>query len=168
MNNLSSYCKNHDPTGFHLQNEWRPEGARNQTYYCWSTMCTLHVSMSPFLCRTCGLYLGLPRLVRNDGHKEIFLWLYILFMGLQSFGFNLFGSKSETLPKTVSHHAVFCLFFPVAVESRQTCCHNRTVLEKILTFGRELQNMSIQLRREHGKNETNKKALQVRIYTGDV
>lgn len=46
------------------------------------------------------------------------------------------------------------------VESRQTCCHNRTVLEKILTFGRELQNMSIQLRREHGKNETNKKALQ--------
>ena len=71
MNNLSSYCKNHDPTGFHLQNEWRPEGARNQTYYCWSTMCTLHVSMSPFLCRTCGLYLGLPRLVCNEGHKEI-------------------------------------------------------------------------------------------------
>ena len=49
----------------------------------------------------------------------------------------------------------------VTAESRQTCCHNRTVLEKILTFGRELQNMSIQLRREHGKNETNKKALQV-------
>ena len=48
------------------------------------------------------------------------------------------------------------------VESRQTCCHNRTVLEKILTFGRDLQNMSVQLRREHGKNETNKKALQVR------
>ncbi|XP_078365279.1 ran-binding protein 9-like isoform X1 [Oculina patagonica] len=45
-------------------------------------------------------------------------------------------------------------------ESRQTCCHNRTVLEKILTFGRELQNMSVQLRREHGKNETNKKTLQ--------
>ena len=62
----------------------------------------------------------------------------------------------------------FFLFFPVAVESRQTCCHNRTVLEKILTFGRELQNMSIQLRREHGKNETNKKALQVSIYAGDV
>ena len=40
-----------------------------------------------------------------------FFWLYILFMRLQSFGFNLFGSKSETLPKTVSHHAVFCLFF---------------------------------------------------------
>lgn len=97
-----------------------------------------------------------------------FFWLYILFMRLQSFGFNLFGSKSETLPKTVSHHAVFCLFFPVAVESRQTCCHNRTVLEKILTFGRELQNMSIQLRREHGKNETNKKALQASIYAGDV
>lgn len=89
-------------------------------------------------------------------------------MELQSFGFNLFGSKTETLPKTVSHHSVFCLFFPVAVESRQTCCHNRTVLEKILTFGRELQNMSIQLRREHGKNETNKKALQASIYAGDV
>ena len=87
-------------------------------------------------------------------------------MELQSFGFNLFGSKTETLPKTVSHHVVFCLFFPVAVESRQTCCHNRTVLEKILTFGRELQNMSIQLRREHGKNETNKKALQASIYAG--
>ncbi|KAM7442040.1 Ran-binding protein 10 [Porites harrisoni] len=51
-------------------------------------------------------------------------------------------------------------YSPSRVESRQTCCHNRTVLEKILTFGRELQNMSIQLRREHGKNETNKKALQ--------
>lgn len=89
-------------------------------------------------------------------------------MELQSFGFNLFGSKSETLPKTVSHHEVFSLFFSVAVESRQTCCHNRTVLEKILTFGRELQNMSIQLRREHGKNETNKKALQASIYAGDV
>lgn len=89
-------------------------------------------------------------------------------MELQSFGFNLFGSKSETLPKTVSLHEVFSLFFSVAVESRQTCCHNRTVLEKILTFGKELQNMSIQLRREHGKNETNKKALQASIYAGDV
>ena len=55
----------------------------------------------------------------------------------------------------------FSLYVSVTAESRQTCCHNRTVLEKILTFGRELQNMSIQLRREHGKNETNKKALQV-------
>lgn len=105
--------------------------------------------------------------VCKDGHKEIFLIVHFV-MRLQSFGFNLFGSKTETLPKTVSHHAVFCLFFPVAVESRQTCCHNRTVLEKILTFGRELQNMSIQLRREHGKNETNKKALQASIYAGDV
>ncbi|XP_074617620.1 ran-binding protein 9-like [Acropora palmata] len=46
------------------------------------------------------------------------------------------------------------------VDSRQGCCHNRTVLEKILAFGRDLQNMSVQLRREHGKNETNKKALR--------
>ena len=53
------------------------------------------------------------------------------------------------------------LFLFLAVESRQTCCQNRTVLEKILTFGRDLQNMSVQLRREHGKNETNKKALRV-------
>ena len=47
------------------------------------------------------------------------------------------------------------------MDSRQGCCHNRTVLEKILAFGRDLQNMSVQLRREHGKNETNKKALRV-------
>lgn len=47
------------------------------------------------------------------------------------------------------------------MDSRQACCHNRTVLEKILAFGRDLQNMSVQLRREHGKNETNKKALRV-------
>lgn len=46
------------------------------------------------------------------------------------------------------------------VDSRQTCCQNRTVLEKILAFGKDLQNMSVQLRREHGKNETNKKALR--------
>ena len=59
----------------------------------------------------------------------------------------------------------FSLFLSVVVESRQTCCHNRTVLEKILTFGRDLQNMSVQLRREHGKNETNKKALRASIYT---
>ena len=44
---------------------------------------------------------------------------------------------------------------------RQTLCGNRTALERILTFGREIQSMSISLRREHGKNETNKKALQV-------
>ena len=44
---------------------------------------------------------------------------------------------------------------------RQNFCQNRTVLEKILAFGRDLQTMSVQLRREHGKNETNKKTLQV-------
>ena len=34
-------------------------------------------------------------------------------------------------------------------------------MEKMLQFGRELQAMSVQLCREYGKNETNKKALQV-------
>lgn len=63
--------------------------------------------------------------------------------------------------KILSLLSFFSLSLSVTAESRQPCCHNRTVLEKILTFGRELQNMSIQLRREHGKNETNKKALQV-------
>lgn len=43
---------------------------------------------------------------------------------------------------------------------RQNFCQNRNVLEKILAFGRDLQTMSVQLRREHGKNETNKKTLQ--------
>ncbi|KXJ22092.1 ran-binding protein 9 [Exaiptasia diaphana] len=47
-----------------------------------------------------------------------------------------------------------------ACSPRQLCCGNRSSLEKVLSFGRDLQNMSVQLRREHGKNESNKKALQ--------
>ena len=46
---------------------------------------------------------------------------------------------------------------------RQLCCGNRATLEKVLSFGRDLQNMSLQLKREHGKNEANKKALQVTL-----
>lgn len=65
--------------------------------------------------------------------------------------------------KAVFHDCTSLIYIHifVAVDSRQGCCHNRTVLEKILAFGRDLQNMSVQLRREHGKNETNKKALRV-------
>ena len=52
------------------------------------------------------------------------------------------------------------LFVSSDSTGRQNFCQNRTVLEKILAFGRDLQTMSVQLRREHGKNETNKKTLQ--------
>lgn len=42
------------------------------------------------------------------------------------------------------------------------CGGNQAAVEKMLQFGRELQAMSVQLCREFGKNDHNKKALQVR------
>uniref|UniRef100_A0A646QHE9 Ran-binding protein n=1 Tax=Hemiscolopendra marginata TaxID=943146 RepID=A0A646QHE9_9MYRI len=43
---------------------------------------------------------------------------------------------------------------------RSLCGGNQAAIERMLQFGRELQSMSIQLRREQGKNETNKNMLQ--------
>ncbi|XP_074644705.1 ran-binding protein 9-like [Tubulanus polymorphus] len=45
-------------------------------------------------------------------------------------------------------------------QKRQLCGGNQAAIEKMLQYGRELQAMSVQLRREYGKNESNKKALQ--------
>ena len=41
------------------------------------------------------------------------------------------------------------------------CGGNEAAIEKMLAFGRELKMMSHRLRKEFGKNEANKKALQV-------
>ncbi|XP_070536267.1 ran-binding protein 9-like [Ptychodera flava] len=43
---------------------------------------------------------------------------------------------------------------------RQLCGGSETAVERMLQFGRELQAMSVQLKREHGKNESNKTMLQ--------
>ena len=59
-----------------------------------------------------------------------------------------------------------CLLFSSQDSSQSRLAlvwENRAALEKILTFGRDLQSMSINLKREHGKNERNKKALQVSV-----
>jgi len=45
-------------------------------------------------------------------------------------------------------------------QRRQLCGGNQMAIERMLQFGRELQAMSVQLKREFGKNETNKKTLQ--------
>ena len=44
---------------------------------------------------------------------------------------------------------------------RQMCGGSQLAVEKMLQFGRDLQSMSIRLRKECGKNEANKKQLQV-------
>lgn len=44
-------------------------------------------------------------------------------------------------------------------QKRQLCGGSQAAIEKMLQFGRELQGMSQQLRRQYGKNETNKRAL---------
>lgn len=43
---------------------------------------------------------------------------------------------------------------------KQLCGGNRTAIEKMLHFGRELQTLSQNLRRQYGHNDTNKKAIQ--------
>ncbi|BFZ19894.1 hypothetical protein BsWGS_22933 [Bradybaena similaris] len=45
-------------------------------------------------------------------------------------------------------------------QKRQMCGGNEAAIEKMLAFGRELKMMSQKLRKEFGKNEANKKALQ--------
>ncbi|XP_064640296.1 ran-binding protein 9-like [Lineus longissimus] len=46
------------------------------------------------------------------------------------------------------------------LSKRQLCGGSQAAIERMLQYGRELQAMSVQLRREYGKNEANKKALQ--------
>ena len=48
-------------------------------------------------------------------------------------------------------------------QRRQLCGGNQAAIEKMLQFGKDLQAMSQQLRREYGKNPANKKALQVSV-----
>ncbi|XP_018909069.1 ran-binding protein 9 isoform X2 [Bemisia tabaci] len=43
---------------------------------------------------------------------------------------------------------------------KQLCGGSKPAIERMLEFGRELYNMSLQLRQEQGRNETNKKMLQ--------
>lgn len=54
---------------------------------------------------------------------------------------------------------------PPEVESaqskRQLCGGSQAAIERMIHFGRELQSMSEHLRRECGKNSTNKKMLKV-------
>ncbi|GAB6021669.1 Ran-binding protein 9 [Chamberlinius hualienensis] len=49
---------------------------------------------------------------------------------------------------------------PLPSSKRQLCGGSQVAIERMLQFGRELQSTSVQLRREHGKNEVNKKMLQ--------
>jgi len=44
---------------------------------------------------------------------------------------------------------------------KQLCGGTSAALEKTLTFGRELQAFSNQLKEKYGKNETNKKMIEV-------
>ena len=44
---------------------------------------------------------------------------------------------------------------------RQMCGGNQAAIERTLDFGRELQTLSVNLRRQHGKNDVNKKMLRV-------
>jgi len=46
---------------------------------------------------------------------------------------------------------------------RQLCGGSQAAIERMIHFGRELQAMSEQLRRECGKNTANKKMLKVRL-----
>lgn len=48
-----------------------------------------------------------------------------------------------------------------AQSKRQLCGGSQAAIERMIHFGRELQSMSEHLRRERGKNSTNKKMLKV-------
>lgn len=48
-----------------------------------------------------------------------------------------------------------------AQAKRQLCGGSQAAIERMIHFGRELQSMSEHLRRECGKNSTNKKMLKV-------
>ena len=47
---------------------------------------------------------------------------------------------------------------------KQLCGGSKPAVERMLEFGRELFLLSVQLRQELGKSETNKKMLQVSVY----
>lgn len=47
---------------------------------------------------------------------------------------------------------------------RQLCGGSQAAIERMIHFGRELQAMSEQLRRECGKNTANKKMLKVSLF----
>jgi hypothetical protein len=47
---------------------------------------------------------------------------------------------------------------------RQLCGGSKSAIEKMLQFGRDLQTMSQNLRRQYGHNDNNKKLIQV-IYS---
>lgn len=59
----------------------------------------------------------------------------------------------------------FVLFIEVDSSQlrRQLCGGSQAAIERMIHFGRELQAMSEQLRRECGKNTANKKMLKVRM-----
>lgn len=48
---------------------------------------------------------------------------------------------------------------------RQLCGGSQAAIERMIHFGRELQAMSEQLRRECGKNTANKKMLKVSLFS---
>ena len=50
---------------------------------------------------------------------------------------------------------------PSGCSKRQICGGSQVAIERTLAFGRELQTLSVLLRGQHGKNETNKKMLRV-------
>ena len=50
---------------------------------------------------------------------------------------------------------------PSGCSKRQICGGSQAAIERTLAFGRELQTLSVLLRAQHGKNETNKKMLRV-------
>lgn len=50
---------------------------------------------------------------------------------------------------------------PSTCTRRQLCGGNQLAMEKTLDFGKELQTLSVTLRRQHGKNDANKKMLRV-------
>ena len=50
---------------------------------------------------------------------------------------------------------------PPLSNKHQVCGGSQLAIEKMLQFGKELQAMSTKLKKDHGKNEANKKALQV-------
>ena len=64
-------------------------------------------------------------------------------------------------------YSIWALLFsdidPPLSHKRQLCGGSQIAIEKMLQFGRELQAMSTKLKKDHGKNEANKKALQVSI-----
>lgn len=52
---------------------------------------------------------------------------------------------------------------PSTCTRRQLCGGNQLAMERTLEFGKELQTLSVTLRRQHGKNEANKKMLRVNL-----